>query len=190
MLAAMEIPEEKIGEIMNAHLAVVNEIKEERDQLKADSAKLAKIEKELETAKEEVEKFKSGDWENKYNSLKGEYDTFKTDTETKAVKAAKEAAYKQMLIDAGVSEKRIATVLKVSDVDAIELDGDGKIKGIEQLTESVQKEWADFIPTVKEEGAATPKPPANDGDGGKQPSRAAQMVAQYRNEHYGNPKED
>lgn len=196
MLAAMEISEEKIGEIMNAHLATVNEIKDERDTLKADAAKLPAVEKELESAKEKLESYKSGDWENKYNTLKSEYDTFKTDTETKAIKASKEAAYKQLLQDAGVSDKRMATVIKAANIngviDGLKLDKDGKVENSAEITESVKSEWADFIVTKHEEGVDTPKPPANDGDGGKQPSRAAEMVAKYRSEHYGsgNSKED
>ena len=192
MLAAMEISEEKIGEIMNAHLATVNEIKDERDALKADAAKLPAVEKELESAKEKLESYKSGDWENKYNTLKSEYDTFKTDTETKAIRAKKESAYKQLLQDAGISDKRIASVMRVSEsnIESIKLDKDGKIEDADKLTESVKSEWADFIVTKHEEGAGVPNPPANDGDGGKQPSRAAEMVAKYRSEHYGNTKEE
>ena len=189
MLAAMEKSKKKIGEIMNAHLATVNEIKDERDTLKADANKLSAVEKELESAKEKLEAYKTGDWENKYNSLKGEYDSYKTETEAKAVKASKEAAYKQLLLDAGISDKRIASVMRVSDIDSIKLNSDGKIDEAEKLTESVKTEWADFIVTKHEQGAGVPNPPANDGDGGKQPSRAAEMVAKYRSEHYGNKEE-
>lgn len=191
MLAAMDIPAEKIDEIITAHTETVNAIKEERDSLKADAESLKDVEKNLAKANEELEKFKTGDWENKYNTLKNEYDTFKTDTETKAVKTAKENAYKKLLLDAGVSDKRIASILKVSDVDAIKIDKDGNIEDSDKLTESVKTEWADFIVTKQEQGAKTPKPETNEcGDGVKQPSRAAQMAAQYAKEHYGNSKEE
>ena len=153
---------------------------------------LEKIRKDLEKANEALEAYKTGDWENKYNTLKGEYDTYKTDTETKAVKSAKEAAYKQLLIDAGISDKRVASIMKVSGatLDEIKLDKDGKIEDADKLTESAKTEWADFIVTPEARGAGVATPPANDGDGGKQQSRAAQLVAQYRNEHYGSPKEE
>lgn len=199
MLAAMDIPAEKIDEIINAHSETVNALKEERDNFKSDVERLKNVESDLEKANaeieeksQELEKIKSDDWESKYNTIKGEYDTFKKDTETKATKAAKETAYKKLLSDAGISEKRIASVLKVSgsDVDSIELDEDGNIKDSEKLMESVKTEWADFITTVEKQGANVATPPANNGGDANQPSRAAQMVAQYRNEHYGNPKED
>lgn len=190
MLAAMDIPAEKIDEIINAHSETVNAIKEERDALKADAERLPALEKDLESAQKKIEAYESSDWETKYNALKDEYDTYKTDVEIKAVKNAKESAFKQLLLDAGISDKRIASVMKVSDVDGLELDKDGKIKNADKLTESVKTEWADFIVAKRAEGVDTPKPPANDGDGGKQPSRAKTLVAQFQNEHYGNPIEE
>lgn len=192
MLAAMDIPAEKIDEIITAHTETVNAIKEERDNLKTELDSLGDVEKNLEKAQKRLEEYESGDWENKYNALKGEYDTYKTDTETKAVKTAKETAYKKLLIEAGISDKRIETVMKVSGatIDGLKLDKDGKIENAEKLSESAKTEWADFIVTEGRRGAEVADPPANDGDGGQTPSRAAQLAAQYRNEHYGSPKED
>lgn len=191
MLQAMDIPAEKIDEIINAHSETVNALKVERDELKASADKLPGVEKALEKAQGELDKLKAEDWEGKYNTVKGEYDTYKTDTETKAVKAAKESAYKQLLLDAGVSDKRIASILKVSNMDDVELDKDGKIKDADKLAESMKTEWADFIVTEGKKGADVSKPPANDGEGGNdQPSRAAQMAAQFHNEHYGKIEEE
>ena len=55
--------------------------------------------------------------------------------------------------------------MKVSDVDAIEFDDDGKIKGADDLTKSIKSEWADFITTTETKGAETPTPPSNNGGG-------------------------
>lgn len=189
MLAAMDIPAEKIDEIISAHTETVSAIKEERDALKADAAKVPDLEKQIESVSKELETYKSGDWENKYNTVNGEYTKYKADVEAKAVKSAKESAYKQLLLDAGISDKRIASVLKVSDIDGVELDKDGKIKDADKITENVKTEWADFIVTKREEGAKPANPPANNGEGGKKPNRAAELAAQYYSEHYGT-KED
>ena len=189
MLAAMDIPAEKIDEIISAHLETVNAIKEERESFKAEAEKVSALEKQLETAKKELEEFKSGDWENKYKTVNGEYTKYKADVEAKAVKSAKEAAYKQLLLDAGISDKRIASVLKVSDIDGVELDKDGKIKDADKITENVKSEWADFIVTKQEKGADVSNPPANNGGEIKQPNKAAEMAAKYYAEHYGTKEE-
>ena len=63
----------------------------------------------------------------KYEAIKEEFDNYKKDISAKETKANKTAAYRELLKKAGVSEKRIDTVLKVSDVDGIEIDKDGKV---------------------------------------------------------------
>ena len=80
--------------------------------------------------------------------------------------------------------------MRVSNVDSITLDKDGKIEGADKLLENVKTEWADFIVTKREEGAGVANPPAGDGSTPKEPSRAAQLAAQFRSEHYGNSKEE
>lgn len=192
MLAAMDIPAEKIDEIISSHAETVNAIKEERDRLQTEVDALKSVESDLEKANKKLESYESGDWENKYNTLKGEYDTYKSDVETKATKNAKESAYKKLLAEAGVSDKRIETIMRVSGatVDGLVLDKDGKIKDADKLIEGAKTEWADFIVTKGEQGAETPNPPENNGGEGAKPSRAAQLMAQYRDEHYGKLKED
>lgn len=190
MLQAMDIPEEKIDQIIEAHKETVNGLKADRDKYKEDADKLPDVQKQLDEANKELETFKSGDWEKKYTDLKSEYEGFKTDTAKKAEKAAKESAYKKLLLDAGISEKRVASVMRVSSLDDVKIDKDGKIEGADDLTEKVKKEWADFIVTTEHQGANTSNPPANNGGEVNKPSLAAQLTAQYRNEHYGNAKED
>ena len=194
MLQAMDIPEEKIDQIIEAHRETVNGLKSDRDKYKEAADKLPDVEKQLADANAKLEKMQSGDWENKYNTLKGEYDTYKSDTEKKATQAKKEAAYRKLLKDAGVSDSRIDTVIKVSGtaIDGLKFDKDGAVEDAEKLTGNIKKEWADFIQTTSVKGADVSTPPANNG--GKTDSgakRVADMVAQYRNAHYGNPiKED
>ncbi len=192
MLAAMDIPAEKIDEIISAHTETVSAIKEERDSYKADAAELADVKAKLAEAEKKISDADSAGWEQKYTALKSEYDGYKTEVENKAAKTAKETAYKKLLAEAGISEKRIASVMKVSDLDSVKMNADGTIQDSEKLIEGVKTEWADFIETKKEKGANVPKPPANNGgEDDKKPSRAANMAAQYYAEHYGNkPKED
>ena len=162
-LSAMGIDAEKIDEIINAHSETVNGLKEELNAAKGDAEKLGKVQKELDDMKAAAEKGGDDPWEVKYNALKADYDAFKKEVSDKESKAAKTEAYRALLRDAGISEKRIDTVLKVSDIDGIELNKDGSIKNAEKLAESVKTEWADFITSESTRGAKTPQPPANNG---------------------------
>ena len=165
-LTALGVDEDKADEIIKAHTETVDALKEQAEVNKADAAEAEKLRSKVAELKKDLAEADKSDWEAKYNELKSEYDGYRSDVENKATRSAKEEAYKQLLIDAGVSEKRIATILKVSDIDGLELNKDGKIKTADKLTDSIKEEWADFIVVEQEKGADVAKPPANDGKGG------------------------
>lgn len=164
MLKAMSIEDEKIEQIIEAHTETVTGLKDEISGLKADAEKLGSVQKELDALKDNVEKdADKNPWKVKYDALKEEFESYKAEETAKATKAQKEEAYKAILKECGVADKRIAAVTRVADIDSIELDKDGKIKGVDKLKESIKEEWADFIPTEEAKGADTATPPANSG---------------------------
>ena len=102
-------------------------------------------------------------WKTKYDALKNEFEDYKNDISEKNKKASKTEAYKALLKEAGVSEKRIGSVVKVADIGAIELDDEGKVKDADKILESIRDEWSDFIETESKKGAKTENPPKNNG---------------------------
>ena len=147
-------------DICARHSADLDSIKEERDALKKDAETLASVQKELSDLKAATADGKKNAFEVKYNAIKEEFENFKKDVDAKETKAKKEAAYKALLKEVGVSEKRIDAVLKVSDLDSVKLDSDGKIENASELKKSIKDEWSDFIATDGKRGADTPTPPA------------------------------
>jgi hypothetical protein len=141
----------------------LTEIKDERDQFKADAEKLPDIQKQLEEYQKAENDPKNKTLQVKYDALKEEFEEYKNGITAKETKAKKEEAYKQILKEIGIPEKRIPAILKVSDIDSIELDTDGNVTNKDKLTESNKAEWSDFIPTKKTEGAQVANPPANGG---------------------------
>lgn len=166
-LSAMGIEADKVDEIINAHIEVVDGLKEERDNFKKKAEKLADVEKELNEAKEKLAKNGEGETVAKedFDKLKKEYDDYKADINAKNTRTEKENAFRELLKSVGVSEKRFNAIIKVSDIDGLELDKDGKIKDAEKRTESVKSEWSDFIETETTSGANTANAPANNGNG-------------------------
>ena len=161
MLKAMNIEEDKIEQIIDAHSETVDALKAERDGFKEDAAKLAAVQKELDELKAK------GDdgYKAKYEAEKAAHDALKADIAAKETKKAKTDAYRELLKGANIDEKRIATILRAEapTIDKIELDADGKIKNAEQYTESIKSDWADFIVTQSAKGTNTATPPANGG---------------------------
>ena len=168
MLKAMDLDDDKISQIIDAHQSTIDSIAEERDKLKADvekykgdAEKLATVEKDLEKAQAKLEE--ADKTAEKYKSLQNEFAEYKADVDAKATKATKEKAYKELLKQAGVQDKRMDAIIKVSDLSKVELDKDGKIKDSKDLVDSIKSECAEFIVTEQTKGAQTPKPPANNG---------------------------
>lgn len=159
MLKGMSLTDEQIDTIIEADTETTDALKEERDSYKADAAKLPAIQQELDDLKSK------GDdgFEKKYNDLKAEYEQYKQDQADRANKAAIESAYKALLKEAGVSDKRVASILRVTDLSGAKLDKDGKLKDSDKMAESIKAEWSDFIQTADVKGADTKTPPKNSG---------------------------
>lgn len=185
-LAALGIEQDKIDEIIEAHTETVNALKEERDKYKKDAEILPDVQKELDELKQATEKNPDGVYKQQYEDLKSEYDQYKADVEAKETVAKKKEAYRSLLKQVGVSEKRIDAILKVSPYNGVELEKDGTVKGADDIKKSLKEEWADFIVQEETKGAETKNPPAGAGVAStKTLSRAAQVVAKHNEMVYG-----
>lgn len=193
MLKAMGIEEEKIEQIIEEHAETVNALKQQRDQYKVDAEKLPGVQKELDDLKEAAEKDGENPYKAKYEDLQQQFDDYKADVSAKETKAKKTAAYRKLLKDAKVSEKRLDSILKLSPVDDVELDDNGEIKDAADVKKKIEEEWSDFIVTEETHGADSNNPPGGSGGrqgaGGGSKSRAAMIQQQYQNSLYGS-KED
>lgn len=193
MLKAMGIEDEKIDQIIEEHAETVNALKQQRDQYKVDAEKLPGVQKELDDMKEAAEKDGENPYKAKYEETQKQFDDYKAEVNAKETKAKKTAAYRKLLKDAKVSEKRLDSILKLSPVDDIELDDNGEIKDAADVKKKIEEEWSDFIVTEETHGADSNNPPG--GSGGRQgasggsKSRAAMIQQQYQNSLYGS-KED
>ena len=157
MLKAMGIEEEKIEQIIEAHAETVDGLKEDVTKYKADAEKLHTVQKELDDLKAAGD----GGYKEKYEKEKKAFEDFKNEQTAKETRAAKEKAYTDFLKSVGVSEKRIPTIIKVTDFNSFEIEGD-KVKDADnKLTESIKNEWADFIESSNTSGANIITPPRN-----------------------------
>lgn len=101
------------------------------------------------------------DYKAQYEAVKKELE----DMKVAQLHQQKEAVYRDLLEKANIHEKRIATVMKAStaEIDALELDENGKAVGADKLVETIKTEWADFVIVTR--GANVPHPPMNTGGG-------------------------
>lgn len=174
---------EAVDAITDGHVASIDALKEERDKYKKDSEALADVQKELDDLKQTVDT--DNGFKKKYDDLKKEYDDYKHAQSEAAAKKAKDDAYRAMLKEIGVVEKRIDSVMKVTSLDDLKLDKDGKLENLDTLKESAKNEWSDFIGKPDTKGAGENNPPANDPKPPRTESRAAQLEKRYHGDIYG-----
>ena len=177
-LAALGIEADKIDEIITAHVDTMDAIKSERDQYKADTEKLPELQSTIDSLNKKI----SENDNNKYDELLAEYNKYKSDVEARETQRNAEVAYRQLLIESGVSEKRLDAILKVTDLSKITFDAEGKVKDAETLKANIQSEWSDFIVKQGEVGASTPEPPTQNNPSMFSEMSLADKMA-YANDH-------
>lgn len=157
MLKAMGIDDDKIDQIIEAHTETVDGLK----AYKADAEKLVDVQKEL----DELKAKGGDDWKSKYDSLKKTFDDFKTETANREKAEKVKAAYAELLKEANVDGKRIDAILKITDMSQMQVDDAGKLKGSEDLLNSIKTDWGAFIQTTGTAPAKVDTPPTKTGAG-------------------------
>lgn len=162
MLKAMSIEDEKIDQIIDQHVQTVNEIKEERDRYKQEAAELPELKKRLEEAEDSSD---SQELREKLEAVEKEFSEYKAGVENEQARARRENLYADLLKDAGIDSKRIKSILKVTNLDDLEINKDGTLKNADALKTKATEEWADFIVKTDTRGADTDTPPNHGGSG-------------------------
>ncbi len=167
--------------ILAGHTASVDALTELRDKYKADADKLPDMQKQLDAAKEAAKDSGKDAFKVKYDALKEEFEGYKADVTKKATTAQKSAAYRTLLDELKINGKITDKVLKLADLEKVELDDKGAIKDADKLKESLKTEWADFIVKDGAEGGKVDNPPRNNGDVDPSKMSDAEYFAYQRN---------
>lgn len=164
ILSAAGISGEQMGEavdrIIEGHVASIEALRENVAKYKAEAEKLVDIQKELEEAREVIKDSNNDGYKIKYDAVKEEFEKYKIEQSNKEIHNLKKDAYKNALLASGVSDKRIESILKITDIDSVELDKNGMMKNNDEIINNIKSEWADFIVTEQTKGAQTATPPS------------------------------
>lgn len=151
-LKATGLSDEQITAVMEEHTAVTDALKSQRDSYKEQAEKAADLQKQLEA-------LQSGeDYKQKYEDEHKAFEDFKNKTAQDAETAKIRAAYRKMLADEGISEKRLDSILRITDFSKMKLDKDGNLDKADEIRKSINSEWGEFKTTVTEKGAVVEKP--------------------------------
>lgn len=152
-LKSTGLTDEQITAVMEEHTSVTDALKNQRDSYKAEAEKAADLQKQLEG-------LQSGeDFKKKYEEEHKAFEDFKKKTADDAEAAKVRSAYRKLLADEGIGEKRLDSILKVTDLSKVKLDKDGNLQDVDELKKSINEEWSEFKTTVTTKGATVEKPP-------------------------------
>jgi len=152
-LKATGLSDEQVSAVMEEHTAVTDALKKQRDDYKVEAEKAADLQKQLEG-------LQGGEnWQEKYEKEHNAFEDFKKQTANEAEAAKVKAAYRKLLSGEGISEKRLDTILKVTDFSKMKLDKDGNLADADELRKAINSEWSEFKTTVTEKGAVVERPP-------------------------------
>lgn len=159
-LKSMTLTDEQVSAIIEEHSATVTGLKGEITKYKEDAEKVPGLQKKLED-------YEKDDWKGKYEKEHAGFESYKAEQDEKASYSAKEAAYKKMLEESGVSSKVINLALKASKetIDNLKIGADGKFENATEVEKGIKEAYADYITTEKTHGANVSNPPG--GEPGK-----------------------
>lgn len=146
-------PEEKEQQIMEGHIAVTDGLKDKIEGLQAEADKAADLQKQLDGING------GEDYKAKYEKEHRDFEDFKKQTASAETATKVKAAYRKLLTDEGISEKRLDAILKVTDLSGVKLDKEGNLENADDLKKSIASEWGEFKTTVTQKGADVAKPP-------------------------------
>lgn len=157
-LKATGLSDEQISAVMDAHTEVVDALKSQRDGYKAEAEKLPEIQKKLDEMGGE-------DYKAKYEKEHDSYEKYKAKVKADAETEKVRAAYRKLLADEKVSEKRLDAVMRLTDFSGMTLQEDGTLTDADKLRKGIRDEWSDYIVTEKtlRENVATPPVTAGGG---------------------------
>lgn len=150
---------------------------------------------ELATVIKELNEIKSNGTENE-NSLKNEiadikkqFDDYKASVESEKSLIEKKALYKSLLKSSNIDEKRIDSIIRVTDFTNINVK-DGKLENESDLKSGITKDWSDFVVSETVKGTETATPPENEPVKQNYYGRARAITQEYLSNLYGVQKTD
>lgn len=159
-LKALELTDEQVNSVMKMYGKAITELQNGLSAAQSDS----------ESAKAELKKYqKDGEYyidPNEHKRLK----TFETETLTKETKAKKTAALTKLYKGANASDSATKLLISSTNLDEVDLDDKGDVKGGSDILKKAKADYADLFPVNGNAGVPqNPDAPSGGGAAKKVP---------------------
>ena len=183
-LKAMGLTEEQVSAIMAAHVEVTTGLKATADQYKANAEKLPGVQTALDEANKQLEAAGKNEYEALYKSEHEAFEKFKTETTAKESKRVKQDISRSLLREVGVPEKRLEAILRLVDLDGLELNDKNELSDRKKTLQTFKTEYADYIVTQGQRKDEPDNPPGSTGANTFKSMSLAEKMA-YADQHPG-----
>lgn len=159
MLKSMNLTEEQVNAIIEAHTDTVDGLKKERDTLKAATASVDELTRERDSLREQLQK--AGD----AAKVQAEFDAYKQQIAKEKADALNSADLMDIAREAGVQrESFLNMIARDFDMGEIKRGEDGKVQNRAELKEAIKTRYSDCVAVSIPEGTQ-PIAPLSGGGG-------------------------
>ena len=147
------------------HRGVLDPLKDDLDAAKRDATRYKADAEKLPNVQRELDTLKGDDWKTKYENEHQSFEDYKGQVARDAEAVKAKAAHRKMLIDEGISEKAVDSILNATDYSRIKLDKDGALdkESAESLKKDIADRWGGFKVSTRRRGENVDNPPAGNG---------------------------
>lgn len=157
--------DEIADKLVALHRGVVDPLKDDLDAAKRDATRYKADAEKLPNVQRELDTLKGDDWKTKYENEHQSFEDYKGQVARDAEAVKAKAAHRKMLIDEGISEKAVDSILNATDYSRIKLDKDGALdkESAESLKKDIADRWGGFKVSTRRRGENVDNPPAGNG---------------------------
>ena len=151
--------------LVELHRGVVDPLKDDLDASKRDATKWKADAEKLPGVQQELDELKGEDWKKKYEKDHQTFEDYKGQVARDAEAVKAKAAHRKMLIEEGISEKAVDSILNATDYRKIKLGDDGALdkESAESLKNDIADRWSGFKVVSRKRGESVDNPPAGNG---------------------------
>lgn len=154
MLEAFGVDEKAIEQIIDAHIEVVNGLKDKLKTYEEDAGKYAEVKAELDGLKKE-------DYKAKFEKEHSDFEEYKKSVEEKESRATKEKVVREFFENKGISGTYLDIAMRGVGTEMSQLElVDGKIKNTKPLDDLVSGTYSGLVTKIGKKGANTATPPS------------------------------
>jgi len=157
--------DEIADKLVALHRGVVDPLKDDLDAAKRDATRYKADAEKLPGVQNELNELKGTDWKGKYESEHQSFEDYKGQVARDAEAVKAKAAHRKMLIEEGISEKAVDSILNATDYTKVKLGTDGALdkESAESLKKDITDRWSGFKVATRRRGENVATPPAGDG---------------------------